>query len=197
MLTAIRSAAAVAALAIFTAPLSAATLTSLGGVADVDASQSLATPGYSWNGAPSVQTDNARNQYLSPFDGTGDFGAGYYALRRGETATLEADGVSNSLSLLWGSIDDSPTWNLISFYLNGSLVDAVSGENVVDAGLRAGPTIIEISDVTFDAVVFSASSNAFEFSNVSVAPVPLPASGLLLLVGMGGVVLLRRRAQAA
>jgi len=37
------------------------------------------------------------------------------------------------------------------------------------------------------------SSNAFEFANVSVAPVPLPAGALLLLGGLGGLAAMRRR----
>lgn len=178
------------------APGMAATLTSLGTASDVDASLSLETPGAAWTSTPAVQTRNVAGQYISPFTGTSDFGADYYSLQRNQTATLE--GLGNALSVLWGTIDGTATRNLLTFYLNGVLVETVSGQDVIDAGLRNGAaTLVEISGFTFDRVVFSASQNAYEFANVSVAPVPLPASGVLLLAAFGGAAAWRRRATRA
>jgi hypothetical protein len=46
----------------------------------------------------------------------------------------------------------------------------------------------------FDTVKFFLNgSNAFEFSNITTTPVPLPASGLLLIGGLGALVARSRR----
>ena len=45
-------------------------------------------------------------------------------------------------------------------------------------------------DNGFDSVKFSSTGNSFEFA---LAPVPLPAAGLLLLTALGGMKVMSRR----
>ena len=54
----------------------------------------------------------------------------------------------------------------------------------------------QVTDVTFDRLVFSAGKPALEYANLTIAAVPLPAGGLLLLAALGGVAALRRRKAA-
>ena len=64
-----------------------------------------------------------------------------------------------------------------------------------------GAALVTISDLKFDAVKFTniPAENAFEFSNLSASPIPLPAAGWLLIGGMGalGALGYRRRKAAA
>lgn len=187
--------------ALATLPLSAATITSLGGVASVLPSESLETPGYSWIDQPGVQTTSVRGQYRSPFATSRNPNAGYYSIQQGEAFSLATDaGRGAALTLLWGTIDTRPGWNVISLFLNGDLVETVNGADVVNAGAGApGASLVQITDVLFDTVQFSANRDAFEFASVSVdlAPVPLPATGWMLLAAFGGAAVWRARSKAA
>jgi hypothetical protein len=48
----------------------------------------------------------------------------------------------------------------------------------------------------FDTFVFSLKAPVFEYGNVGVAAVPVPAAGLLLLTAVGAAGVLRRRRSA-
>lgn len=52
-------------------------------------------------------------------------------------------------------------------------------------------------DVTTAEFPTSTSFDGYDVSKVSIAPVPLPAGGLMLLGGLGGLAALRRRKKAA
>ncbi len=111
-------------------------------------------------------------------------------------ATLSFGKEQTAFNMLWGSID---SYNEIEFKSGSSTVATWTGTNIVDTFTLDGnsPTFEQVAllrfDIAdgFDSVEFrSVGSNSFEFA---LAPVPLPAGGLLLLTALGGVAALRRK----
>ena len=130
----------------------------------------------------------------SPFQGGAAFddNFAYTSVGGGASATFDFGFNSTGLSFIWGSPD---TYNLLTFYDNGS----TTGETLVfdNAGANLDNPFATITTaLNFDRVMFSSGSNAFEFAELSVAAVPVPASGLLLLSALGGIGLARRRKRA-
>lgn len=143
--------------------------------------------------------------WRSPFDGSGISNPAtnweeipYFSVGPSTSSPeyLVLNGTSTWLSLLMGSVD---TYNTIKFYVTGvvAAVAEVTGSQILAAGAEAGAigaNWVTISGIpTFDKVGFFSTNNAFEFSNVAVAPLP-PA---MLLIGSGllalGVVGRRRK----
>lgn len=110
------------------------------------------------------------------------------------------DSLSTYFSLVWGSPDD---YNTLTFYDDMGEVDSVLGTEILgfnNGGNVPNSLVTIITDFAFNRVVFSSVNGdgspraAFEWARVTnVAPVPLPAGGLLLLGGLGAIAALRRR----
>ncbi|MBP1805944.1 hypothetical protein [Rubellimicrobium aerolatum] len=135
-------------------------------------------------------TGSVTNVRLSPWAGTSLAATGIYSAVSGLVSYNV--GRSRSLSLLWGSPD---TWNTISFYLGSSLVDSYTPSGVNGTNLSQSlATFTNIgSQGVFDRVTLASSQPAFEYANLSVASVPVPAGAVLLSSALGGLLLLRRR----
>jgi len=193
----------------------------------VDPAESIMlSAGASWTTSPSIVNDSVDGAYKSPFDPAGSgassgselsnwkdiqyFTVGSPAPLQGSPAKLKLSQSKSILTLLWGSID---TYNAVEFYLNGTLQDTVSGQDVFDNGglpAASGAALVKISELAndgiFNEVFFYSNYNAgrldgddipaFEFSNV-IASVPLPAGGWLLITALGGMAALRRRRKVA
>ncbi|TCO71961.1 VPLPA-CTERM sorting domain-containing protein [Rhodovulum euryhalinum] len=116
-------------------------------------------------------------------------------------AVLEFDTSRSSISLLWGSADNT---NGLEFLLGGAVVGEFWGVEfsrfgTPDIVMHPGQSAVLTSfdGIEFDALRFTAyqSGGSFEFSNV-VAPVPLPAGMVLLLTGLGAVAVAGRSRKA-
>ena len=120
------------------------------------------------------------------------------------SVTLTLPGQEMYVGLLWGSVD---TYNTLSLYDGSTLVGTVTGSQVTsnangDQGMNGTFYVNINSTESFDKVVATSSSYAFEFDNVAynASAVPEPSSFVLMVVGAMGLVTyqqVRRKGLAA
>lgn len=160
----------------------------------------------SWGPTPTTNTDNPAlecgassscqdniatsvvNQYLSPWAGgtAADDGFTYSSVTGTGSIDLGID--ATALSFVWGSPDDYNTLTLLD---DGDVVFSYAYPTTI--GSNIPDSLFTVSGVLFDEVVFASGTPAFEFANLSVAAVPLPAAGVLLLGALGALGIARRR----
>lgn len=122
--------------------------------------------------------------------------------------TMTFVGQQNYFGLLWGSVD---WFNTLTFYSNGALVTSFTGTDVSNSAEAGdcvggdqgalGTCYVNINFLTgsYDEVVASSSSYAFEFDNVafSASATAVPEPGAFGLMGLGlltlGGLAMRRR----
>jgi hypothetical protein len=189
--------ALVTAFCLSLSPLSAATVTTTSPDLNALSATSLDLPtGSSWTAAPDMVAGSVGGVYRSPFEGlgAGQFGRiQYWNVGGGDTALLNLGWLRGSLSLLWGSPDTYNTLKLINSG-TGAFQTIIPALNGTPGTVTT--TLVTISGFAFDRVEFKSNSPALEFSNVSVASVPVPAAGLMLLLALGGLAALRQRKAA-
>lgn len=145
-------------------------------------------------------TSSTVNEYRSPWQGTSLDGVGTYtAVQEDSYASYVFDKTYSSVDFMWGSVDE---YNGLEFYYQGSWVDALYGDDAQFGGVSKGVGFIVASVMAsgiFDEIRFTSGTNAFEYANMTVSAVPLPAA--LPLYGAGLAVLgfigWRKRRKAA
>jgi hypothetical protein len=103
------------------------------------------------------------------------------------SVTLSMPGEGTYIGLLWGSVD---SYNTLSLYDGATFVGSVTGTQVEagasgDQGVNGTFYVNITSTESFDRVVATSSSYAFEFDNVAfnAGAVPEPSSIVLALIG--------------
>lgn len=117
----------------------------------------------------------------------------YSAIQNG-AVTIEFGQLMQQLSFVWGS---PGRLNFVRLFNDGTEVAMLGGATPQDA---TGPLTVltTVTNVRFDAVSFEAGAPALEYANLStIAVIPLPAGGLLLLGGLAALAIGRRRAKRA
>ena len=148
--------------------------------------------------------------YQSPFNNTGLLDTQtYFSVGAEDTGgegglspmTLVLDQTTTVFDILWGSIDD---YNELEFFdENGVSLGFVTGDGIISTFGLGGtaPSFEQVallrfttsgSENPFKSFAFSSTQAAFEFG-LATTPVPLPAAGWLLILGVGGLGLIGRR----
>lgn len=172
--------------------------------------------GASWTSVPGAYVvtpppGSSSAVYRSPWDNnTLEDTNSYFAVgpnTEPNPVKLSFSGGTSALNILWGSVD---SYNSLAFSaIAGGSDVSITGTDVAAAigGTCGSPSNfgctallrLTINDdngaaTTFGTAAFSSGSQAFEFA---LAPVPLPAGGLLLLTALGGLAVARRRKRSA
>ena len=115
--------------------------------------------------------------------------------------TFQFDDYQNYFGLLWGSVD---TYNSLAFYDGMTLLGTLTGSNAYftdttgNQGQNGTFYVNIFTDVSFDRVVASSTSYAFEIDNVAFGFVTVPDSGATFaLLGLSFACLFFFRRKAA
>lgn len=134
----------------------------------------------------------------------------FYALGYGGTLTVGfakelISGIQNvfTFEVTFGSVEKARHFEAADVYsiLNGveTLLGRILNVNGGGEVQSKGPfEYIKLVDATEDQYGKGTTSfDGFDVESISIAPVPLPAAGGMLLLGLGGMAALRRRNKAA
>jgi hypothetical protein len=155
-----------------------------------------------YTGAGSVLQGSVSGQSAAPAGDATKYYSVAYPDSTGTGVFQAGAGVSyDYFGLYWGSIDN---YNSLSFYSNGSLIQTITGLDVIASGTALGDQTAPGSnryvnfffDTTFDRIDFHTNGYAFETDNHAFAKmtsVPEPATLGLFGLGLLGAGVARRR----
>ena len=190
---------ALCAVLLFATPATAATvsITTDDPIADIGVPVADATSGTVFQNT----TGSVGGVRKSPWDTVVGLQASRYTSVSGNSwASYVFQSALNSLTFMWGSVD---LYNSIAFYNNGNLLnETIVGQDALNAGATQSSEFVIatiLTDGLFDEIRFLSGSNAFEYANVAVSAVPLPAALPLYGAGMAlmGFLGWRKRKAAA
>ncbi|MFW2541560.1 VPLPA-CTERM sorting domain-containing protein [Primorskyibacter sp. 2E107] len=154
---------------------------------------------FDWSSAPSsayakFTVDTTSNVFITAYSGpTGSDYTGFVLLREGGTRqTIQTSACNNSNVL----IEIRGSCNLVTNQTSPAFASYNPDTGTAYTTIGAGTYYIgmyEGSSPTSGSLDFQISEGAFQ----NIAPVPLPAGGLLLVGALGGLAALRRRKKAA
>lgn len=125
----------------------------------------------SFTGKGGVYSGNVTGVSAAPFTATGPQTSNYFAAEPSGAVTISYNNTQRYFGVMWGSVD---TYNTLSFYQGGTLVEQLTGKNIVnnptgDQGVK-GTYMVNVNfnnTASFDRVVFGSSTPAFEFNLVA------------------------------
>lgn len=125
----------------------------------------------SYSGTSGVYLGNVAGTTAAPWTPTGIETRNYFSTQPKGDITINYGQNQQYFGIMWGSVD---SYNSLSFYNNDRLVEEVTGRDVVrspDGNQAATGTYFAnfnfSSDASFNRVVFSSSTPAFEFNMIA------------------------------
>lgn len=111
-----------------------------------------------------------------------------------EWLTFTFDKAVKLISVTFSRIDPHDTWDI---YVGKKLISDESNSNPYHFGGKVSTSFTVLADGHRCNYYYCKSKDNFAIKSFSVAPVPLPASALLLIGGLAGLGFMRRRQKAA
>ncbi|WP_169566630.1 VPLPA-CTERM sorting domain-containing protein [Sneathiella limimaris] len=132
-------------------------------------------------------TDGVDSKFLSPWFETayweGGLGPEYTAVGKGASAAYEFSDLYSSVSFLWGSVDEKQQ---VRFFQGDEPVYVLNSDLLLKNGAPEKTGFVQITIFTqpFNRIEFYSQNNSFEFANLRVSAVPLPAALPLYAAGL-------------